>query len=301
MKPTPRALRLAELGAGFLAICIVLAAAISIHAIAKDLRLLWVLTGTAFFVAGYARGRSAVHSVWSHGVLVSCPGLLGTAALIMNDGLHRLLMPIALAVTATLLTVAGIETRRLWSGSRRSSWLLCFISFAALAFICIVAVPFLSAHASVKHMDRSAPSFALSALDGTPLKSSDMRGRVVVLSFWTTWCLACHWELSEIESAYKRYQHDPEVLFLAVDMNWGGETPAKARDFLESKKLDLPAGFDSGGAARALGVDSLPTLIVLDQQGNIRMVHYGYDASEHIETVVSKSVQSLLSPPAKSW
>jgi thiol-disulfide isomerase/thioredoxin len=190
------------------------------------------LSGTAFFFAGLARARSVVHNIWPHGLLVSCPGLLGTAALIMNDGFHRLLVPVCLALTAVLLTVAGIETRREWPRSRREGWVLAFASFAALAVVSTAAIPFRSAHASVKLMDRSAPSFVLSRLDGTPLRSSDMRGHVVVLAFWATWCLPCQRELPELESVYKRYQGDAGVIFVAVDADWGGETAAKAQDFL---------------------------------------------------------------------
>jgi len=296
MESRSRKSRVIDIFAGFTAICVVLASAISIRAVGSDLRLLFAITGTAFFFAGLARGRNVVHNIWSHGLLVSCPGVLGTAALIMNDGFNRLLIPIALAVAAILLTILGIQARRLWTTSRNKSWTLCVASFSALALVVFVMVPRLSSLASLKRLHGSVPSFALSALDGSPVKSSDLRGHVVVLAFWTTWCLPCQWELPELERLYRRFQNNPEVTFWAVDMDWGGETVAKAKSFLERKQLKMPAAFDSGGAARALGVESLPTMIILDQQGQVRITHYGYDASEHLETVVSKAIESLLTP-----
>lgn len=295
MSPHLRASRTLDLLAGLVAILAVLALSISVHAIGQDLRLLWSLTGTAFFFAGVARARSVVHNIWLHGLLVSCPGLLGTAALIMNDGFHRLLIPVTLAITAILLTVAGIETRLLWSRSRPKAWLAAFAFFAALTIVSVAAIPLLSAKASVKLMDRSAPSFVVSRLDGTPLRSSDIRGRIVVLAFWATWCLPCQSELPEIESVYKKYERTSDVIFLAVDANWDGETAAKAKDFLQRKKLDLPAAFDDGGVARQLRVDGLPTIVLIDRDGNIRMTHYGYDASEHLPTVLSNHIDRLLS------
>jgi peroxiredoxin len=298
MESGPRKSRVIDIFAGFTAICVVLATSISIHAVGSDLRSLFAITGTAFFLAGLARGRSVVHNIWSHGLLVSCPGFLGTAALIMNDGFHRLLIPIALAVAAIFVTVSGIKARQLWSSSRNKSWTLCVASFSALALVVFIMVPRLSILASLKHPHGSVPAFALSGLDGSPVKSSDLRGHVVVLAFWTTWCLPCNWEF---ERLYQRFQNNPEVTFWAVDADWGGETAAKAKLFLESKQLHMPAAFDSGGAARALGVvESLPTMVILDQQGQVRIIHYGYDASEHLETVVSKAIESLLtSPPSK--
>ena len=126
------------------------------------------------------------------------------------------------------------------------------------------------------------------------MRSSDLRGHVVVLAFWATWCLPCYWELPELEPVYRRYRSNPEVVFLVVDADWGGETAEKAKAFLARKKLDLPGAYDNGGAARALGVDSLPTVVMIDQEGHVRMTHYGYDASEHVGSVVSRSIEELL-------
>jgi thiol-disulfide isomerase/thioredoxin len=286
--------RLLDILSGFTAICIVLASAILIRAVGSDLRTLFVVTGTAFFFAGVARGQSVIHGIWSHGILVSCPGLLGTAALIMNDGFHRLWIPIALAVFAILVTVSGIQTRRNWTPAREKSWLLGAVSFGAIVVVAFVAVPALSTYASLKRLDRAMPSFTLSAFDGSTVKSSDMQGHVVVLAFWATWCLPCHWELPELELVYRQYQRDPDVIFLAVDADMGEETAEKGKSFFAREKLTLPGAFDSGGAGRALRVESLPTVVLIDQQGHVRTALYGYDASEHIETIVSRNIERLL-------
>ncbi len=286
--------RLADLLTGFIAICAVLASAILTRAVGSDLRALFAVTGTAFFLAGIARGHAVVHNIWSHGVLVSCPGLLGTAALIMNDGFHRLLIPAALAIVSILVTVGGIQVRRFWTPARRKSGLLALTVIGAAALIVFAVVPRRSTYASLKHVDHPAPSFSLSSFEGSTVKSADLRGRVVVLAFWATWCLPCRWELPEFQPVYARFQCNPEVIFLAVDADWGGETPEKGKEVLTRKKLLLPGAFDSGGAARALGIESLPTIVVIDQEGRVRMTHYGYDASEHLDSVVSKSIEGLL-------
>ncbi len=257
---------------------------------------MFVLTATAFFFAGLVRGRAGADNIWLKGLLVGSGGILGTAALIMNDGFHRLPIPAALTVTAVLLAAAGVQTRRFWNLARGKSWLLGLASLGAMASVVFTLVPTLAIYSSLKNIDGPTPSFTLSALDGSTVRSSDLRGHVVVLAFWTTWCLPCHWELPELEPAYRHFQGNPEVVFWAVDMDWGGDTAEKAKKFLARKKLILPGAFDSGGAARALGVDSLPTVVLIDQEGRVRMVHYGYDASEHVGSVVSKSVERLLGP-----
>jgi hypothetical protein len=57
----------------------------------------------------------------------------------------------------------------------------------------------------------------------------------------------------------------------------------------------LPPSFDAGGAAGRLGIAGLPTIII-DQDGNIRMAHYGYDASEQLSTILSNNGDRLLNP-----
>ena len=286
-----------DLLAGFLAIFCVLTSAILTQFVGADLRVLFAVTGAAFYFAGLSRGNSVPQNVWLKGLLVSSPGLLGTAALIMNDGLHRLQIPVAVSCTAILLTISGIQTRRLWNAARMKSWLLGSSSFLGLALFVFALVPDLVVFSSLKKVDRPAPQFSMSLSDGSVLKSSDLQGRVVVLAFWATWCLPCRWELPELESVQTRLQQNPDVMFWAVDADWDGESVQKARAFLQREKLTLLWAFDSGGTAQALGVDSLPTVVLLDRQGRVRMTHYGYDASEHMDAVIIKAVENLLGHP----
>jgi thiol-disulfide isomerase/thioredoxin len=287
-----------DLLAGFLAICGVLGISIYTQFVGSDLRLLFAVTGVAFFLAGLARGRSEPVNVWLKGLLVSCPGLIGTTALILNDGLHRLGIPAGVTATAILVTVAGVQARRLSKSCPGKSWLLSLFSLASLAIVVVLLVPLLVVRSSLKSGDRSIPSFSISAPDGNIVRSQELRGRVVILAFWATWCLPCRWELPELEAVYKRYANNPDVVFWAVDADWGGETPAKAKSYMARKKLDLPWAFDSGGAARAVGVDSLPTVVLLDREGHVRMTHFGYDASEHVDALISKGVQQLVERPS---
>jgi peroxiredoxin len=286
-----------DLLAGFLAICGVLVISIYTQFVGSDLRLLFAVTGVAFFLAGLARGRVAPVNAWLKGLLVSCPGLIGTTALIMNDGLHRFQIPAAVTSTAILLTTSGVQTRRLWHSARSKSWLLSTSSIAALALFVILLVPALAVFSSLKKTDRPIASFTVSAPDGSVVGSQDLRGRVVVIAFWATWCLPCHWELPEIETVYRRFEHNQQVTFWAVDVDWSGETPEKAKRFWARKKFALPWAFDNGGATRALGVNSLPTVVLLDREGHVRMTHYGYDASEHVDALISNEIQLLLGRP----
>lgn len=291
---------LLDILAGVTAICFVLGSAMLTNwTLAKDLRAMFALTATAFFFAGLTRGRGGVHNLWLKGLLVGLGGILGTGTLIMNDGFHRLPIPITMAVTSVVLAVSGVQTRRFWNLVRGKSWALGVASLVVTGLVAFAAIPTLATYSSLKNADRSIRFFTLSPLDGGIVRSSDLRGHVVVLAFWTTWCLPCHWELPELEPVYRHFQQNPEVVFWAVDMNWD-DTPEKAKNFLARKRLDLPGAFDSDGAAQSLGVDSLPTVVLIDKEGRVRMVHYGYDASENLGAVLSAHVERLLGPAGEN-
>jgi protein-disulfide isomerase-like protein with CxxC motif len=60
----------------------------------------------------------------------------------------------------------------------------------------------------------------------------------------------------------------------------------------------LPCAFESREVSKVLGVESLPTLIVLDKSGRVRLIHNGYDASEHLARNLSREIENLLREPS---
>jgi thiol-disulfide isomerase/thioredoxin len=111
---------------------------------------------------------------------------------------------------------------------------------------------------------------------------------------WATWCLPCGWELPEIERAYGRFRDDQRVKFFAVDRGGGKETPARAKAYLDRLRISVPLAFVDASAADALGARAIPIVLVIDKEGRTRLVHQGYDASEHVDEIVSRTVSQLL-------
>jgi thiol-disulfide isomerase/thioredoxin len=283
-----------DLLAGLAAIVLVVGVSIRAAFVGSDLRALFAVSAVAFFGAGVLRGRTGISSSWLKGLVVSSPGLLGTAALIMNDGLHRLPIPVAVSILSIAAAIAGIQTRRWWRTTRQWSVLLGAAFFLTLGVGIPTGVPRLANFASLKRVDLPQASFALSTFEGAPLRSQDLADRVVVLAFWASWCLPCRWELPEVQAAYEGFRDNPRVQFLAVDVGWAGETRERGRNFLTRQGLTVPAAFDAGEAAVSLQVDSLPTLIVIDGNGHIRMTHHGYDRSERVGEQITQIVRELL-------
>ncbi len=281
-----------DLAAGLVAILAVVGVSIHASFVGSDLRAQFAVTAVAFFSAGLARGGRQHLNLVLRGLLVSCPGLLGTAALILNDGLHRIGIPIAVSATAILFTIAGLETRRAWRAAPARAALLATACVVALATE-VAFVRALVVGTSLHAVDRPAPDFALTSFAGAPLRISDLRGRTVVLAYWASWCLPCRWEMPELESAYARLRADSTVVVLAVDAGWGGESMERGRSYLRGRPTSLPAAYDSGGAAASLGVHALPTILFIDRAGRVRLEHYGFDRSERVSEVILDGVRQL--------
>lgn len=294
MERTLRRSVLLDLATGVVAITLVVGTGILSQTMGSDLRATCLATAAAFFVAGLLRGVGGVRNVWLKGLLVSCGGFLGTAALIMNNGFHRLSVPVALAFLAVLLAVAGIRARRLWTVSRRASWALGLGSLVGATAAVVALVPALAVYSSLEQTGRAAPSYTLTTFDGRTVRSAELQGRVVMLAFWASWCLPCTWELPELERVYQRFRGNPAVVLLAVDTAWRGETAALGKRYLARRGLQIPGAFDNGEAARAFGVDALPTLVLIDQAGRSRVTHIGYDASEQLESLLTTHIEALL-------
>lgn len=287
---------LLDVFSGVIAIVVVVGVCMASRAIGFDFRAIYALTAAAFFLAGFARGSAAAGRLLWQVVRVSVGGFLGTAALVMNNGPHLLLLQIGLVLMTLAVVTAGISARRRWQSDRASSLRLSALTLVAAGLIVVFAVPRLSTYAAFERPGHPVASFTLQA-DDHVLHSEDLRGHVVILAFWASWCIQCLEELPELQKVYTRFQNNPEVAFLAVDTGWDGETLEKGNRRLAQHHLALPNVFDSGAAAQTLGVDALPTLVLIDRNGSVKLVHHGYDRAERLEQTLDAKIDELLKEP----
>ena len=105
----------------------------------------------------------------------------------------------------------------------------------------------------------------LTLLNGETLRLSDLKGNVVVLNFWASWCPPCRWEMPAFEKVWQEYR-DKGVVFVGIAV---GDVERDAREFAEGAGITYPLGLDSTAQfARKLGVLQLPTTFLFDRQGN---------------------------------
>ncbi len=134
----------------------------------------------------------------------------------------------------------------------------------------------------------SVPKFSLKDLKGKRVRLEDLKGKVVVISFWATWCVPCKQELDELQKIYSAQQGD-DLVVLAISTD-GPETAAQIRGTVNKHKWDFTVLHDGGGEATSLlnprGVT--PYSMFIDRNGKLAYDHEGYsrgDAPQMIERI----------------
>lgn len=111
-----------------------------------------------------------------------------------------------------------------------------------------------------------APDFTLHLFDGGTLRLSDLKGQVVVINFWASWCEPCKQEAPDLERTWRRYQ-DQGVVFIGV--NWS-DTESKARAYLQEFDVTYPNGPDLGRRiAQKYHIRGIPETFFINKGGEI--------------------------------
>jgi peroxiredoxin len=143
-----------------------------------------------------------------------------------------------------------------------------------------------NAHAS----GDTAPACALSPLGDRPLKTlADLRGQVVYVDFWASWCTPCARSFPHFEQLRKAFSAQGfEVLGINLD-----ERTADAQKFLDRHNATFALAANPDGACpRAFGVKAMPTGYLIDRTGVIRQIFTGFRAGD--ETRLHEAIETLL-------
>ncbi|MGH2607018.1 MAG: TlpA family protein disulfide reductase, partial [Anaerolineales bacterium] len=117
-----------------------------------------------------------------------------------------------------------------------------------------------------------APDFTLTGFDGRTVTLSELRGQVVVVNFWASWCPPCREEAAYLERTWRRYQ-DQGVVFLGVD--WV-DTEKEALAYIDEFDITYLNGPDIGTRiAQAYRIRGVPETFFVAKNGELRGVHIG--------------------------
>jgi len=122
-------------------------------------------------------------------------------------------------------------------------------------------------------------AFVLRRLDGSPLKLAELKGRILVLNFWATWCLPCRELEALLEQVAAQFEGQRDVVFLAVNTD---EDESRVGPYLERQKMRVPMAF-ADGLDRFLDIKAIPTVMVLDPKGKITYRGEGFSPEGFVE------------------
>ncbi len=141
---------------------------------------------------------------------------------------------------------------------------------------------------------REPSDVVLQKLDGSPLRLADLRGKVVVLDFWATWCGPCRLEGRLLKKVVQSFRDNPATVFLAVNVDEDRENvPA----FVQEESWTVPVVY-AQDLDRLLGVRALPTLIIVGREAQIVFRQEGLDPESFVQTVEKKIRDALSAPQA---
>ena len=133
-----------------------------------------------------------------------------------------------------------------------------------------------------------ARDFSLVLLDGRTVTLASLRGKVVLVDFWASWCPPCREEAATLEQVYREYAGQP-VEFVGVDI-WDRREDALA--FVEQYGVSYPTGVDQKGAiAIDYGVKGIPEKFFIYQDGVVRRKFVGPMTAENLRSVLDQLMQ----------
>src|SRR4030042_3820714 len=165
------------------------------------------------------------------------------------------------------------------------------ISFLIVC-VCISWLFFLSHCAKEKKSSPGvAPDFAPKTIDGQEITLSKLKGKVVLLDFWATWCGPCRESIPHLIQLYRTYQ-DKGFVLIGLSMDKKGDVET-VRHFVRSMDIPYPIILTPDDVTRNYGVTGIPTTILIDKEGKIQGKMVGFNSS--IAQQTSARVAELIS------
>jgi cytochrome c biogenesis protein CcmG, thiol:disulfide interchange protein DsbE len=178
--------------------------------------------------------------------------------------------------------------------TEQQSWTPAVLVLIASVLFGYLVLPYWSGavQSSSPLVGQPAPDFSLPVFHGggdevSRIKLSALRGNVVVLDFWASWCRPCAVQSSILSDMVPRL--GDAVVLVGVNTS---DNPLRAREFAERENLPYAAVLDTGEVAQAYGASSLPTLVVIDPSGRVVSAASRVMSASEVEKAIAKAASA---------
>ncbi|ANH80349.1 hypothetical protein A8C56_04565 [Niabella ginsenosidivorans] len=139
----------------------------------------------------------------------------------------------------------------------------------------------------------ATPKFALNDLSGNLVNIEDLKGKIVIVDFWATWCGPCKASFPSMNKMVHKYKDNPDIKFLFVDTWENVEDKQKnAADFIAQTKYDFHVLLDNDSKVVGLfNVPGIPTKFVIGKDGNIKFKAVGFDGDQALEQELEAMIE----------
>ncbi len=160
---------------------------------------------------------------------------------------------------------------------------------AAAAAICALLVTLAPAATAGEAAPSPAADFTLPQRAGGDVSLAALKGEVVLINFWATWCGPCRQEMPLLEQIYQRYR---PLGFTLLGVNVEEDSEGALR-WLQQVPVSFPVLFDrENRVSKLYDVTAMPSTVIVDRQGRVRYVHYGYTPGT--ENLYQDQIRSLI-------
>ncbi|MEO2177768.1 MAG: TlpA disulfide reductase family protein [bacterium] len=160
------------------------------------------------------------------------------------------------------------------------------VTFLACLFFSILFFP---SSVMAVELDQPAPDFTLKSMSGENLRLEELRGKVVLINFWASWCGPCRQEMPILDRIHQRYE---PTGFSVLGVNVESD-PTKARKIADRTRVKFPLVLDQKQqVSEAYNVEAMPYTVLVDRDGKVRYIHAGYKPGD--EQIYINRLKKLL-------
>jgi thiol-disulfide isomerase/thioredoxin len=136
--------------------------------------------------------------------------------------------------------------------------------------------------AAVDNKVNAVSSFQFRDAAGNTGSTADLKGKVVLINFWATWCPPCRAEMPSLQSLYSKLKNDDRIVFLFLNED---DDSSKVKPYLESNRFTMPVTARTGHLPSEIFNGTLPTTVILNKEGRIVFRHEGLAAYDNPEFI----------------